>query len=42
MPNFPKNAEIIKKGVMFTFGKGKKNIYIVTDPQCPFCKLMEK
>jgi len=42
IPNFPKNAEIIKKGVMFTFGKGKKNIYLVTDPQCPFCRLMEK
>jgi len=42
MPNFPKNAEIIKKGVMFTFGKGKKDIYIVTDPQCPFCRMMEK
>jgi len=44
MPNFPKNAnaDIIKKGVMFTFGKGKKNIYIVTDLQCPFCRLMEK
>ena len=42
IPNFPKHAEIIKKGVMFTFGKGKKNIYLVTDPQCPFCRMMEK
>ncbi len=42
IPNFPKNAEIIKKGVMFTFGEGKKDIYIVTDPECPFCRLMEK
>jgi len=42
IPNFPKNAEIIKKGVMFTFGEGKKDIYIVTDPECPFCRMMEK
>ena len=42
VPNFPKNAEIVKNGVLFTFGKGKKDIYIVTDPECPFCRLMEK
>ena len=42
IPNFPKNADIIKKGVMFTFGEGKKDIYIVTDPECPFCRMMEK
>ena len=41
-PNFKKHADIIKKGVMFTFGKGTKDIYIVTDPQCPFCRMMEK
>ena len=41
-PNFPKNSEIIKNGVSFTFGEGKKDIYLVTDPQCPFCRLMEK
>ena len=27
---------------MFTFGEGDKDIYIVTDPECPFCRLMEK
>ena len=41
-PNFPKHANIIQNGVMFTFGKGNKDIYIVTDPQCPFCRMMEK
>jgi len=39
--HFPINKEIVKKGVMFTFGKGKKEIYLVTDPQCPFCRMME-
>jgi thiol:disulfide interchange protein DsbC len=38
----PANKEIVKKGVMFSFGKGKKDIYIVTDPECPFCRKLEK
>ncbi|GAB6045729.1 hypothetical protein JCM11957_13270 [Caminibacter profundus] len=42
IPNFPKNANIIKKGIMFTFGKGNKEIYLVTDPECPFCRMLEK
>ncbi len=42
MPDFPKNTEIIKKGVMFTFGQGNKEIYLVTDPECPFCRMMEQ
>ena len=42
VPNFPKNSEIIKKGIMFTFGKGNKDLYLVTDPECPFCRMMEK
>jgi len=39
--HLPKNANIINEGVMFTFGKGKKEIYLVTDPECPFCRKME-
>ena len=42
IPNFPKNTKIIKEGVLFTFGEGNKDIYIVTDPECPFCRMMEK
>jgi len=42
VPDFPKNPEIVKKGVVFTFGKGDKDIYIVTDPECPFCRRMAK
>ena len=42
IPNFPKNAKIIKEGVLFTFGEGNKDIYIVTDPECPFCRMMER
>jgi len=36
----PVNANIVKKGIAFTFGKGKKTVYLVTDPQCPFCKML--
>ena len=36
----PVNASIVKKGVAFTFGTGKEAVYLVTDPQCPFCKML--
>jgi len=42
---FPKTKrakEKIKQGVFFTFGKGEKEIYMVTDPSCPYCKKFEK
>lgn len=39
---FPINEKIVKEGVSFTFGKGDKEIYLITDPECPFCKMLEK
>ena len=39
---FKGNKEIVKKGIVFSFGKGKKDLYVVTDPQCPFCQRFEK
>jgi len=39
--NFPVNKNIVQNGVLFTFGNGNKDIYLVTDPQCPYCRLME-
>jgi thiol:disulfide interchange protein DsbC len=42
MGQFPVNKEIVKKGVLFSFGHGKKDLYLVTDPQCPFCRVMER
>ena len=38
--HMPINKNVLKKGVVFTFGKGNKEIYLVTDPECPFCKAM--
>ena len=39
---FPKDAKSIKEGVAFSYGAGSKEIYIVTDPECPYCTRFEK
>ena len=39
---FQGNADIVKNGVLFTVGNGPKDIYIVTDPECPFCRQFEQ
>ena len=39
---FPADAKTIKEGVAFSYGKGSKEIYIVTDPECPYCTKFEK
>ena len=39
---FPKDANIIKAGVSFSYGKGSKDLYLVTDPECPYCVKFEK
>jgi thiol:disulfide interchange protein DsbC len=39
---FPTDAKVVKEGVAFSYGKGSKDIYIVTDPECPYCSRFEK
>jgi thiol:disulfide interchange protein DsbC len=39
---FPVNKELIKKGISFSYGSGKKDLYIITDPECPYCIKFEK
>lgn len=39
---FPKDVQAIKEGVAFSYGNGSKDIYIVTDPECPYCTKFEK
>ncbi len=39
---FPKEAQIIKDGISFSYGTGEKELYIVTDPECPYCVKFEK
>ena len=40
--SFPKDISLIKEGISFSYGKGKKDLYIVTDPECPYCIKFEK
>jgi len=42
MIEFPKDANIIKEGIAFSYGKGSKEIYLITDPECPYCSRFEK
>jgi thiol:disulfide interchange protein DsbC len=38
----PVNMDIVKKGVTFSFGNPEgQDIYIVSDPECPWCKKLE-
>jgi thiol:disulfide interchange protein DsbC len=39
---FPKDPNVIKEGVVFSYGEGKKELYLVTDPECPYCAKFEK
>jgi len=39
---FSGNKNIVKEGVLFSFGNGDKDLYVVTDPECPFCQKFEK
>jgi len=42
MIEFPKDANIVKAGIAFTYGTGKKEIYLITDPECPYCSKFEQ
>ncbi len=39
---FPKDAKVVNDGVAFSYGKGSKDIYIVTDPECSYCSKFEQ
>ena len=41
-PKTDKAIATIKEGISFSYGNGKKELYIVTDPECPYCKTFEK
>ncbi|GEM_PF-955716 len=40
--SFKKDVALIKEGVSFSYGKGSKELYVVTDPQCPYCVKFKK
>lgn len=37
----PRDKKVIQDGIIYSYGTGKKDIYIVTDPECPYCKRLE-
>jgi thiol:disulfide interchange protein DsbC len=37
----PLDKKLIQEGIIYSYGTGKKDIYIVTDPECPYCKRLE-
>jgi thiol:disulfide interchange protein DsbC len=37
----PEDLHYLESLAAFTLGQGKKVVYLVTDPQCPFCKQAE-
>jgi len=39
---FSGDPKVVKDGVLFSFGSGKEDLYVVTDPECPFCQKFEK
>ncbi len=39
---FPKEVKVIQEGISFSYGTGKKEIYLVTDPECSYCTKFEK
>ena len=39
---YPQDTTAIKEGVYFTYGTGSKEIYLVTDPECPYCTKFSK
>jgi thiol:disulfide interchange protein DsbC len=41
MGDYPLNKDLIKRGVAFSYGSGDKDIYLVTDPECPYCRMLE-
>jgi len=39
---FPFDATAVKEGISFSYGTGKKEIYLITDPECPYCTKFAK
>ena len=37
-----KLTQSIKNGVSFSYGEGKKDLYLFTDPECPYCRKFER
>ena len=39
---FAKDTKLIKDAITFSYGSGKKELYLLTDPECPYCVKFEQ
>jgi len=39
---FPIDMKTVKEAVAFTYGTGAKQLYVITDPECPYCSTFAK
>lgn len=39
---YPIDKKVVREGVSFRYGEGKKDLYVVTDPECPYCSKFER
>lgn len=35
------DKKVISEGALMKYGKGKEQVYLVTDPECPYCQRLE-
>ena len=40
--SLPVNEKVINEGVAFSMGTGSEQLYLVTDPECPYCQKLEE
>lgn len=40
--SFPVDAALVKAGVAFSVGTGPEQLYLVTDPECPYCRRLDQ
>jgi thiol:disulfide interchange protein DsbC len=40
--SFPLDIKAVDEAVAFTYGTGKKELYLVSDPECPYCTKFAK
>jgi thiol:disulfide interchange protein DsbC len=38
----PVDIKKVEKAITFTAGEGSKNLYIITDPECPYCRMLQE
>lgn len=37
----PADKSVVEKGIALTMGTGEKQLYLITDPECPYCQKLD-